>query len=529
MQHISRVLLSLTLPFALVTPSTAQSVTLFGQSWQVQRFDYKQQVTWPNPVQPGDTLGLLRVESAWSLGGGHMMVGTSHQNQSPNPTYANYVLEISWQSDPQGSMTGLSYVRTVVENDLVLLGSPFELRPNGLAINPSASGIGAGNGLLVLDGFGRLVRSYDSVSGAYVPYGPSGDGIDVSGYATDPQDLTIVIDPNPSLSRLYVLDEPTRRMYVHALDGTQIADFPVSGPANPAAGVGDPKGLAYLADDPTWPESFHAQGGVLLVSLGDAQPGLQAFRTDGVELGYEPISNAVFQTSSPTIKPKIESMSVDPATGRLFLFMEKGSLVDNWVWVLTPDCNSNHIADALEIQGGSQSDLDQNGVPDSCQGSPGTEFCFGDGSQATSCPCNNFGAPGRGCQNSAGTGGAHLRAMGTTSPDNAVLVATGEKPTALTIFLQGTASNPAVVYGDGLRCVDGTLKRIYTHSASGGTAVGPQGSDLPITVRSAQLNDPLAPGSVRHYMAYYRDGDASFCPSPVGSTFNATNAITIAW
>jgi hypothetical protein len=39
--------------------------------------------------------------------------------------------------------------------------------------------------------------------------------------------------------------------------------------------------------------------------------------------------------------------------------------------VLTPDCNENLIADAVEIEDGSVSDLNSDGIPDSCQ-------CFGD-------------------------------------------------------------------------------------------------------------------------------------------------------
>ncbi|MFN0007579.1 MAG: hypothetical protein ACKVXR_06690 [Planctomycetota bacterium] len=159
---------------------------------------------------------------------------------------------------------------------------------------------------------------------------------------------------------------------------------------------------------------------------------------------------------------------------------------------------------------------------------PGAPFCFGDGT-AAACPCGNSGSPGRGCQNSSTTGGAQLVATGTSSPDTMVLSATDEKPTALTIFLQGTQAISPVTYGDGLRCVHGVLKRLYTKTAAGGAASAPQGGDLSITARSAQLSHPIAPGSTRYYMTYYRDGAAGFCPSPTGSTFNGSNAWTILW
>jgi hypothetical protein len=157
----------------------------------------------------------------------------------------------------------------------------------------------------------------------------------------------------------------------------------------------------------------------------------------------------------------------------------------------------------------------------------GTGFCFGDGT-VTGCPCGNDGAPGHGCQNSA-TPGARLTAIGTTSPDTIVLGASGEKPSALTVFLQGTQAISPVPFGDGLRCVHGVLKRLYTKHAWAGAVSAPQGGDLSITARSAQLNHPIAPGSTRYYMTYYRDGILGFCPSPMGSTFNSSNAWTILW
>lgn len=156
---------------------------------------------------------------------------------------------------------------------------------------------------------------------------------------------------------------------------------------------------------------------------------------------------------------------------------------------------------------------------------PSTPFCLGDGSGAV-CPCGNTGSIGKGCNNSAATGGAQLTAAGTTSPDTMILTATGELPSALTIFLQGSAQIQPVIYGDGLRCFGGILKRLYIHNASGGSVSAPSGSDLPITQRSAQLNNPIAPGSTRYYMAYYRDPASGFCTA---ETFNGSNAVELVW
>jgi Tol biopolymer transport system component len=159
--------------------------------------------------------------------------------------------------------------------------------------------------------------------------------------------------------------------------------------------------------------------------------------------------------------------------------------------------------------------------------SPFRPFCAGDGSIATFCPCGNGGMPGHGCQNSGSTGGATLLASGDTNPDTVRLDTTGERPTALSIFLQGNANtSTGVVFGDGVRCVSGTLKRLYVKSASGGACSAPGIGDPSITARSAALGDPISPGDTRYYQVYYRDPTAGFCPP---ETFNATNGSRIGW
>ena len=159
--------------------------------------------------------------------------------------------------------------------------------------------------------------------------------------------------------------------------------------------------------------------------------------------------------------------------------------------------------------------------------SVGTAYCFGDGTSGTSCPCLNFGSPGSGCANSANANGALLGATGTTTPDTVVLASSGELPSALTIFLQGNASlSTPVVFGAGLRCAAGTLLRLGSHNAVSGSTSFPQGGDPSITARSAALGDPIAVGSTRYYLAYYRDPSVSFCPP---ATFNSTQGLSIVW
>ena len=156
-------------------------------------------------------------------------------------------------------------------------------------------------------------------------------------------------------------------------------------------------------------------------------------------------------------------------------------------------------------------------------------FCAGDGS-AGPCPCANAGSSGKGCDNSASTGGARLKGDGTTSPDTLQLLASGELPTALSIFLQGNLQLATPVpFGDGIRCIGGVLKRLAVKNAVGGEAVYPSAGELPVGVHSAGLGDPIAPGSTRWYQTYYRDPALAFCPNPPGNSWNVTNAVEVVW
>jgi hypothetical protein len=68
-------------------------------------------------------------------------------------------------------------------------------------------------------------------------------------------------------------------------------------------------------------------------------------------------------------------------------------------------------------------------------------FCFGDGTQAA-CPCENTGAPGRGCENSTLGGGAILWVSGHSriGADSVQLHVQGEPRSALSIVFQGDAA-----------------------------------------------------------------------------------------
>jgi hypothetical protein len=165
-------------------------------------------------------------------------------------------------------------------------------------------------------------------------------------------------------------------------------------------------------------------------------------------------------------------------------------------------------------------------------GFPGTPICEPGAGGVISCPCGNAPAgDGLGCNNSSNTGGAMLAASGVAglSADTLSFTTTGEKPTATSIVLQGeSVVATGVVFGQGVRCVSGTLKRLYVKHATGGSIAAPQGGDLDVHSRSEALGDPIVPGTHRYYGVYYRDPTVlGGCPG--SSTFNITQQLGVLW
>jgi hypothetical protein len=152
-------------------------------------------------------------------------------------------------------------------------------------------------------------------------------------------------------------------------------------------------------------------------------------------------------------------------------------------------------------------------------------FCYG---LTGVCPCANAGQAHAGCDNSFATGGGRLvsRGIARVTADTLALDAGGLPPTVSTLFYQGTAQQSGglgAAFGDGLRCVSGTVIRLGTKvSATGFASYGAgNASDVPISIRGAI---PGA-GATRHYQSWYRNA-AAFCSI---DTFNLTNGVSVTW
>lgn len=147
------------------------------------------------------------------------------------------------------------------------------------------------------------------------------------------------------------------------------------------------------------------------------------------------------------------------------------------------------------------------------------------GAFSIQCPCANNGAPGHGCENSSATGGALLVASGWSGlgNDTLVLSASGEKPAATSWFLEATATTAAFASGDGLLCLNGTPKILYTKTAVGGSVTAPGVGDPPVHLQ-ALMNSGNA-GTRRYYQVMYRDTQ-NYCTT---QTFNYSSGVGVLW
>lgn len=139
------------------------------------------------------------------------------------------------------------------------------------------------------------------------------------------------------------------------------------------------------------------------------------------------------------------------------------------------------------------------------------------------CPCGNLSitGPDRGCRNSTGASGL-LAIQGTASLSNDTLAIFGGGMTnSSALYFQGAGFRHAqTVYGDGLLCVTGTIRRLGTRTNAGGVSTVPGPGGTPISV----LGAVTSPGT-RYYQVVYRDL-GNYCTP---STFNVTSGMAIAW
>jgi hypothetical protein len=187
---------------------------------------------------------------------------------------------------------------------------------------------------------------------------------------------------------------------------------------------------------------------------------------------------------------------------------------------------SNRVLDPSEFLITPMVDLNGTGMPDRCEVLHRT-FCAGSGLDpmvTTACPCGNFGGPDHGCANSVDSSGGRLDVSGRPVPDGIQLHGTSMPTHAACLYVQGDQSvETGLVFGDGVRCIDGTLVRLRLKSNVNGASTYPDVGEPSVSSRGG-----VTPGSgtLRWYQTFYRNPAAAFCPP---ATFNMTNGVEILW
>ncbi len=153
-------------------------------------------------------------------------------------------------------------------------------------------------------------------------------------------------------------------------------------------------------------------------------------------------------------------------------------------------------------------------------------YCVGDGS-GTPCPCgndNDGSLPGAGCANGQYVSGARLTKSGTASVSNDTLVLIGEhtEHNQSGLFFQADNDlSPGNVWGDGLQCAGGQLRRLGVRFSDATGYSDTSAWTTPISVRAGNVSA----GDTKYYQLWYRNPSGS----PCATQFNASNGYRITW
>ncbi len=166
-----------------------------------------------------------------------------------------------------------------------------------------------------------------------------------------------------------------------------------------------------------------------------------------------------------------------------------------------------------------------------------TAFCAPGVGGIVTCPCGNPQVPAgatRGCNNFAGggTGGAILAGSGaaTISGDSLLMNVSAGVASNVTVLFQGTTNTPNTRTGAGVRCVGGTLKRLYKGNQAAGAIAFPNVANN-FHLQSVAKGYTIVPPISLYYYAAYRNSAANGQPGCPGLTFgfNSTNALAVIW
>jgi hypothetical protein len=172
-----------------------------------------------------------------------------------------------------------------------------------------------------------------------------------------------------------------------------------------------------------------------------------------------------------------------------------------------------------------------------CVIDPVVKFCAPGVGGIVSCPCGNAQVPAgatKGCNNFAGggTGGAIMAGSGTASiaADTLGFQITAGVGSNVTVLFQGTTNSVNTRSGAGVRCVGGTLKRLYKGNQAAG-AINFPNNGVPVHLQSIAKGFTITAPVTLFYYCAYRNSAANGQPGCPGLNFgfNTTNAGSVAW
>ena len=158
---------------------------------------------------------------------------------------------------------------------------------------------------------------------------------------------------------------------------------------------------------------------------------------------------------------------------------------------------------------------------------PGVGYCFGDPGSGSPCPCSNDNdgsVPGSGCANGVFASFAQLTGSGvaSVSGDTLVLATTGLEPSNSGLYFQANNDlSPGSIWGDGLQCAGGQLRRLGVRFSDASGYSDTSGYSQPISVKAGNV----VAGDTKYYQCWYRNP----LSSPCGSKFNASNGYAVTW
>lgn len=392
---LSRLALSAAAMFALAGAASAQtgSITLFGQKYKVQRFDYSTQIAVPNFAFPNDPpMTPFEAEGTHFLAGNKLLMTFDDISDSFPGNPDNWIIEVNVLGANECGVSGLSFSRTVARID----NAAYDPDPGGVTVNTGTTGVGAGGEIVVSGNEGFLYAfGYQATNFGQLLEYPVGSGcnpavgacnLNVSATNINVEDVAFIPGSGARPDQLFLINQDLdgtdgSGIERRSTSGVILDTFLTGGGANPTITGAIAKGIAYTADSPKLPAAVRRPEGVVLVSYDRVFPALQVFDLDGNVLGTEILTvtgTAVgpfrLDMTGCLQRPHLESVAIDPQTGRIFLVNQGTFLTCNYMWVLTPACVADFdgvdcvtVADIFAYLNAwfanqPEADLDNNGI-----------------------------------------------------------------------------------------------------------------------------------------------------------------------